>query len=82
MKENTTVKEENGYRYDYRELDRFLVEEHDPQLLVEQLDALMGDLVYVSGDAAGFGREPGGHYYMLRSLRDLFRKTHPKTKAR
>ncbi|WP_158857332.1 hypothetical protein [Lunatibacter salilacus] len=42
------------YRYDYRELNRLLVEDHDPQLLGDQLDALMCDLVYVSKDAGDF----------------------------
>lgn len=73
--------EEKDYRYDYRELDRFLGEEHDPQLLSEQLDGLMCDLVYVSRDAEDFGRELSDHYLTLRRLRDLFRKTLPQTVA-
>ena len=67
------------YRYDYRELDRFLVEDHDPQLLGDQLDALMCDLVYVSKDAEDFGRELSDYCYTLRRLRDLFWKDLPKT---
>jgi hypothetical protein len=66
--------DEKEYRYDYRELDSFLVLDHDPQLLGEQLDALMCDLVYVSRDAEDFGRELSDYCYTLRRLRDLFRK--------
>ena len=73
--------EEKDYRYDYRELDRFLSEEHDPGLLSEQLDTLMGDLVYVSRHEADFAGELSDHYFTLRRLRDLFRKTLPKTVA-
>ncbi|SIT17331.1 hypothetical protein [Belliella pelovolcani] len=54
--------EEKEYRYDYRELDRFLGEEHDPQLLSEQLDTLMGDLVYVCRNEADFAGELSDHY--------------------
>jgi hypothetical protein len=71
--------DEKDYLYDYRELDRFLVEEHDPQLLSEQLDTLMGDLVYVCRHEADFAGELSDHYLTLRRLRDLFRKTLPKT---
>lgn len=74
--------DEKEYLYDYRELDRFLAEEHDPQLLSEQLDQLMDDLVYVCRHGADFTGELGGHFPTLLRLRDLFRKTHPKTAAR
>lgn len=74
MKENTAMKDEKEYRYDYRGLDGFLVLDHDPGLLGEQLDALMCDLVYVSRDAEDFGRELSDYCYMLRRLRDLFWK--------
>lgn len=73
--------DEKDYRYDYRELDRFLAEEHDPQLLGDQLDQLMGDLVYVCRHEADFAGELSDHYFTLRRLRDLFRKTLPKTVA-
>lgn len=75
----TIMAEGKDYSYDYRELDRFLVEDHDPQLLGDQLDALMCDLVYVSKDAEDFGRELSDYCYTLRRLRDIFWKKLPKT---
>lgn len=78
MKENTAMKEEIDYRYDYREMDRFLSEEQGPQVMGDQLE----DLMCGCGHGVGSAGDLASHYHILCRLRDLFRRMHPKTANR
>lgn len=74
--------DEKAYRYDFRELDRFLFEEHGPEVFGEQLEQLMDDLVYACKQGSDFAGELDDHYLTLSRLRDLFRRMRPKTAVR
>jgi len=61
-------------KFNYSDLDRFLVQDYDPKTIGDQLDTLMNDLVHLAGEEPDFGLSLREHYYILRHLRDLFRQ--------
>jgi hypothetical protein len=54
-------------------------DEKDYRYDYRELDTLIGDLMYVCRHEADFAGELSDHSLTLRRLRDLFRKTLPKT---
>lgn len=61
-------------KFNYQNLDRFLVYDYDPKTIGDQLDTLMNDLVHLAGAEPDFGLSLREHYYVLRHLRDIFRQ--------
>jgi hypothetical protein len=61
-------------KFNYHDLDRFLVQDYDPRMIGEQLDTLMNDLVHLAGAEPDYGLSLREHYYILRHLRDIFRQ--------
>lgn len=61
-------------KFNYQNLDRFLVYDYDPKMIGDQLDTLMNDLVHLAGEEPDYGLSLREHYYVLRHLRDIFRQ--------
>lgn len=66
--------------YNLTSIQHFLVHDIDPLELSRQLDEIMGDLVsYAACDDTYAGEVLEQRYYILRSLRNLFKDVHQNT---
>lgn len=60
--------------YNYQALDKLLTDDSDPVELGNQLDETMNALVSHATHQGGYHTRLEEHYYILRTLRDIFWK--------